>query len=81
MGIRESRKKLQRSVIYIAQCEKAESALHELTLLKQTVDSQVQLLGSKLNLLEECTGAAHIKTEDEINVQLNEAAEQEVPVG
>jgi hypothetical protein len=52
-GIRETRKKLQRSVLHIVQCEKADSALYELTLLKQTVDSQVRLLSEKLNLLEE----------------------------
>lgn len=57
MGIRETRKKLQRTVLYIAQCEKAESALHELTLLKQTVDGLVWLLTSKLNLLEDCEDA------------------------
>ena len=48
-GVRETRKKLQRSVLYIAQCEKPESALHELTLLKRTVDSQVILLSENLN--------------------------------
>jgi hypothetical protein len=56
-GIRETRKKLQRSVLFIVQCEKAESALRELTLLKQTVDSQVRLLSEKLNLLEDCEDA------------------------
>lgn len=56
-GIRETRKKLQRSVLYLVKCEKAESALHELTLLKQTVDSQIELLSRKLNLMEESDDA------------------------
>jgi hypothetical protein len=43
-GIRETRKKLQRSVIYIAQCTEAKPALRELYALKLTVDSQIELL-------------------------------------
>lgn len=44
MGIREQRKKLQRSIITIVQCEKADAAIHELKLLKQTLDSQIDVL-------------------------------------
>lgn len=57
-GIRETRKNLQLSVLFIVQCEKADAALRELTLLKQTVDSQIRLLSEKLNLLEDCEYAA-----------------------
>ena len=63
-GIRETRKKLQRSVLYIIECEKADSALHELTLLKQTVDSQVELLSKKLNLQEETDDAPDTEATD-----------------
>jgi len=73
-GIKETRKKLQRTVLSIVSCEKAESALHELTLLKQTVDSQVELLSAKLNTLEECDDAAD--TEEKVhqgNYPVNES--------
>ena len=63
-GIKETRKKLQRSMLHITKCEKADSALHELTLLKQTVDSQVELLGKKLNLLEETDDAPDTQGSD-----------------
>lgn len=57
-GILEARKKMQRSVLYMVQCEKTDAALHELTLLKQTVDSQVESLSKKLNLLEKSEDAS-----------------------
>ena len=44
MGIRETRKKLQRTVEHIACCEKPEAALHELLLLKQTLDAAIESL-------------------------------------
>lgn len=43
-GIRETRKKLQRSVIYIAQCGDSHAALRELYALRTTVESQIELL-------------------------------------
>ena len=43
-GIRKTRKKLQRYIVYIAQCTAAEPALRELCALKLTVDSQIELL-------------------------------------
>jgi viroplasmin and RNaseH domain-containing protein len=43
-GIRETRKKLQRSVIYIAQCSDSHAALRELYALRLTVESQIELL-------------------------------------
>jgi len=67
-GIRETRKKLQRTVLGIVNCEKAESALHELTLLKQTVDSQISILSDKLNCLEECDDAPDTKSTEETDV-------------
>ena len=73
-GIRETRKKLQRSVLYLSQCKKAEVALHELMLLKQTVDSQVELLSKKLNLLEECEDAPNSKEVHEANRVVDEDA-------
>jgi hypothetical protein len=47
MGIRETRKKLQRSVEYIAQNERREVALRELSLLRQTLDRQLDLLSEE----------------------------------
>ena len=52
-GIRETRKKMQRGVIHMVECEKADAVLHELMLLKQTVDSQVSLLSERMNRKEE----------------------------
>jgi hypothetical protein len=48
MGIREQRKKLQRTILAIVQCEKSDSALREIKLLKQTIDSQIGLFESRL---------------------------------
>jgi hypothetical protein len=67
-GIRETRKKLQRTVLSIVNCEKAESALHELTLLKQTVDSQISILSVKLNCLEEGDDAPNTEPTEETAV-------------
>jgi len=53
MALRETRKKMQRSVLFMAECVNQKSALHELTLLKNTVDSIIKLLAEKLNSLEE----------------------------
>jgi hypothetical protein len=44
MGLRELRKKFQRDVIRLAQCQKAEVALRELGNLKVTVDGQIERL-------------------------------------
>lgn len=52
-GVRESRKKLQRTVLHIAQTESLEVALRELSLLKRTVDAQVEMVSMKLNVLED----------------------------
>jgi hypothetical protein len=49
MGIRETRKKLQRTVDYVAAVNPAKMALHELTLLKQTVDDQVSRLSARID--------------------------------
>jgi len=43
-GIKETRKKIQRSIIQLVQVEKLETVLHELSLLKQTVDSQLDIV-------------------------------------
>lgn len=43
-GIRETRKKLQRSIVYIAQCGDSHAALRELYALRTTVESQIELL-------------------------------------
>jgi len=64
MGIKECRKKLQRGVINIAQCEKTEVALHELLLIKKTVDGYVEMLSKKLNLLEEADDATDTKAQE-----------------
>jgi serine/threonine protein phosphatase PrpC len=52
-GIRETRKKLQRSIIYIAQCGDSHAALRELRALRLTVESQIELLENQLRKEEE----------------------------
>jgi hypothetical protein len=52
-GIRETRKKLQRSIIYIAQCGDSHAALRELRALRLTVESQIELLENQLMKEEE----------------------------
>jgi hypothetical protein len=70
-GIRETRKKLQRSVVWMAANEPPDVALRELLLLKQTVDSQVELLQPKEESYAPDTEAA--------NLTLAETAAQEDP--
>jgi hypothetical protein len=69
-GIRESRKKIQRSIIYIAQCSDSYAALRELKSLKLTIDSQIELLSKKMVSTEEddcATNAGEDKEEASVD--------------
>ena len=60
-GIRETRKRLQRTVVHIAKCEKSFTAFKELALLKQTVDAQLDLLRN--SVCKEIQDASNTKEE------------------
>ena len=71
-GIRESRKKLQRSVIYIAQCGDSYAALRELKALKLTIDSQIELLQEKIVSTEEDDCATNTGKDKEETIIIEE---------
>jgi len=75
-GIRESRKKLQRSIIYIAQCGDSSAALRELKVLKLTIDSQIELLSKKTVTTEEDDYATDTR-EDKEEAVVDEENHQE----
>ena len=75
MALKETRKKIQRSVLFMASCPNTKSALHELTLLKNTVDSMIKLLADRLNSSEENDGKTISQKHSENNYYREEPKE------
>lgn len=63
MGIKETRKKIQRTIVAMAQCEKPESVLHELQLIQKTVSEMIKSLGGEAHAEDTPTST---KTADEM---------------